>query len=267
MQVLVLIRIVETEIMEDVVILKWNFTPKDYFEDEIHIEHDDYEMIIKDGLVEARISPEVYDKEHKMRDLLHKSLDDRFLGVQLLTHKPYKLSKASMYMLHPDGRKDVTVFPESGVMTMIPGIVDLVVKDKDGNITSDSRRDRVEKKKEFAELAEAYSSDQVASSLLASYKAAVNDPDNELIHLYEIRDALSKLFSGEKQACASLKLSAIEWSRLGQLANSEPLKQGRHRGKSAGELRNATEEELTEARKIARNFVEAYLVYLDESNK
>ena len=253
--------------MEDVVILEWTFTPKDYFEDEIHIERDDYEMIINDGLVEARISPEVYDEEHKMRDSLHKNLDDRFLGVQLLTHRPYKLSKASMYRLHPDGRKDVTVFPESCVMTITAGNVDLVVKDKDGNIISDSRRERVEKKKELAELAETYSSDPVAASLLASYKAAVNDPDNELVHLYEIRDALSKLFSGEKEAHKALKISASEWSRLGQLANSEPLKQGRHRGKSAGGLRDASEEELTETRKIARNFVEAYLVYLDESNK
>jgi len=256
----------ETEIMEDVVILEWTFTPKDYFEDEIRIERSDYEMIIKDGLTEARISPEVYDKEHKMRDSLHQNLNDRFLGVQLLTHRPYTLSKASMFRLHPDGRKDVTVFPESCVMTITAGNVDIVVKDKDGNVVSDSRRDRVEKKKELAELAETYSSDPVAASLLASYKAAVNDPDNELVHLYEIRDALSKLFLGEKQARTLLRLSASEWSRLGQLANSEPLKQGRHRGKNAGELRDATEEELTEARKIARNFVEAYLVYLDESN-
>jgi len=151
-------------------------------------------------------------------------------------------------------------------MTITSGNVDLIVKDKNGSIISDSRRDRIEKKKELAELAEAYSSNPVAESLLSSYKAAVNDPDNELVHLYEIRDALSKLFSGEKQARNALRLKASEWSRLGQLANSEPLKQGRHRGKSAGELRDASEEELTEARKIARSFVESYLVYLDEGN-
>lgn len=253
--------------MEDLVLLEWNFNPKDYFEDEIHIVRDDYEMIIKDGVAEARINPEIYDKEHKMRDSLHQSLNDRFLGVQLLTHKPYKLSKASMHRLHPDGRNDVTVFPEPCVMTMTAGNVDIVVKDKDGRVVSDSRRDRIEKKKELAELAEMYSSDTVAASLLVSYKAAVNDPENELVHLYEIRDALSKLFKGETPARKTLGLSASEWSRLGLLANNEPLKQGRHRGKSAGELRDASEKELVEARNIARNFVEAYLVYLDESNK
>jgi hypothetical protein len=257
----------ESKVMEDVVLLEWTFTPKDYFEDEIRIARDDYQMVIRNGVVEARINPEIYDSEHKMRDALHTSLNDRFLGVQLLTHKPYTLSKASMARIHPDGKRDVTVFPESCVMTMTAGNVDLVVKDKDGNVISDTRRDRIEKKKELAELAELYSSDTVASSLLSSYKSAVNDPENELVHLYEIRDALSKLFKGETPARNALGLSASDWSRLGQLANSEPLKQGRHRGKSAGELRDATENEISEARSIARNFVESYLVYLDANQK
>ncbi len=87
------------EKMDDVVLLEWNFTPKDYFEDKIRIEREDYEMVIKDGAVEARINPDVYDEEHKMRDLLYQSLNYRFLGVQLLTHKPYELSKASMCRL------------------------------------------------------------------------------------------------------------------------------------------------------------------------
>jgi len=229
--------------MEDVVLLEWSFTPKDYFEDEIRIVRDDYEMVIKDGAVEARISPEIYGGEHKMREELHQSLNDRFLGVQLLTHKPFTLSKASMCRIHPDGRRDVTIFPDSCVMTMTVGNVDLVVKDKNGNVIIDSRRDRIEKKKEFAELAELHSSDTVAASLLSSYKSAVNDPENELVHLHEIRDALSKFFKDKKQARDVLGLSASDWSRLGQIANSEPLRQGRHRGKSAGELRDATESE------------------------
>ncbi|MCK5237112.1 MAG: hypothetical protein KAR06_09010 [Deltaproteobacteria bacterium] len=256
----------EPETMEDIVTLKWNFTPKDYFEDEIRIDRDDYEMIIKDGLVEAHINAEVYDKEHKMRDSLHQKLNARFLGVQLLRRRPYTLSKASMYRIHPDGRKDVTVFPEPCVMTMTARNADIVVKDKDGNVVSDSRRDRVEKEKEFAELAERHSSDLDAENLLNSYNAAVNDPNNELVHLYEIRDALSTLFSDGKKARKELGLSVTKWNRLGTLASREPLKQGRHRGQSTGKLRDASEKELTEARDIACDFIEAYWVYLDECN-
>ena len=91
----------------------------------------------------------------------------------------------------------------------------------------------------------------------------MNDANNELVHLYEIRDALSRRFGGESPACQVLHISSTDWSRLGQLANSEPLRQGRHRGKNLGILRNATDAELTEARNIGRQFVEAYLEFLD----
>jgi hypothetical protein len=202
-----------------------------------------------------------------MRDELHEGLNDRFLAVQLLSHKPYKLSKPSMYRLHRDGRKDVTVFPESCVVTISGGTADFVVKDKDGNVISDSRKERVERKIELADLATTWRpKDPVAASLLSSYNAAVNDPDNELVHLHEIRDALKKRFGGEREAQTELGISGTQWSRLGRLANREPLRQGRHRGKSAGALRDATGAELKEARTIARILVERYLQYLERES-
>ena len=247
--------------MEDVVFLEWNFTPKDYFEDEIRIVRKDYEMLIMEGKVEVRINPKFHNNAHKIRDDLHQRLNAMFLGVQLKTHKPYDLPKSTICSLYPDGRKHFKIFIED--CTKVGENLDLVQKDENGIVIYDSRRDRIEKKKKLAESAEKYSSDPVATFLLASYNSAVNDPGNELVRLYEIRDALSKKFGGNTQACKALGLSASEWSRLGQLANNEPLRQGRHRGKSAGELRNAREDEIVEARKIARRFVEAYFVHLD----
>ena len=251
--------------MDDIVLLEWTFKPADYFEEDINLNRDDYEVIISSGIIEARVNPEKYDAEHNVRDVIHADLNDRFLGVQLLTHKPYELSKSSMQRIHPDGRKDVTVFPEAAQVTISVCNVDLVVRDPEGNIVGDTRRDRIEKKNRLAELAEKYSrKDEIAGTLLGSYSAAVGDPNNELVHLYEIRDALSKYFGSETEACEELGLSRKSWSRLGKLSNNEPLNQGRHRGKGAGELRDATEEELQEARKISRCFIEAYLVYLDK---
>lgn len=217
--------------MEDVVLLTWRFTPKDYFEDEIRIVRDDYEMVIKDGEVEARINPELHENDRKMREEFHRSLNVRFLGVQILTHKKFALSKPSMCRIHPDGRRVPTIFPETAITQVVVGNVDLVEKDKNGNVVGDSRRDRIERKKNFAELVELHSSDPIVVSLLSSYRAAVHDPEDELIHLYEIRDALSFHFIGEKKAREALGLSKSDWSRLGQLANSEPSNQGRHRVK------------------------------------
>ena len=247
--------------MEDVVFLEWNFTPKDYFEDEMRIVREDYEMIIMEGKVEVRINPKFHNDVHKMRDDLHQRLNARFLGVQLLTHKPYDLSKSTICRLDPDGRKHFKIFIEDCIK--LEDNLDLVHKDKNGIVIYDSRRDRIEKKKKLAELALTHSSDPTAAFSLEAYNAAVNDPGNELTHLYDIRDALSKKFGGERYACKALGLSTSEWSRLGKLANNEPLREGRHRGKYAGELRNTRNDEIVEARKIASKFVIAYLVYLE----
>jgi hypothetical protein len=249
---------------ENIVVLEWRFSPPDYFEEPIQIKRDDYVMTISSGTVEARIKPEIYDKDQSMRDKLHSSLNDRFLGVQLFSHKPYELSKASMYRLHPDGRKDITIFPESLVLTMSMGEPDIIVKDKDGNVISDSKHERIQKKQKLAELAEKYrQKDPVVASVLRSYNGAVKDPDNELVHLYDIRDAIKKKFGGESAARSALGIIRKQWSRLGELADDMPIKQGRHRGKHPGVLRDATEGELKEARSIARNLVEVYLDYLE----
>ena len=253
--------------MEDIVVLEWKFSPPDYFEEPIHIKRDDYVMTIGNGTVEARIRPEIYDKDQSMRDRLHNALNDRFLGVQLVSHKPYRTVQGfdvSFASRWPQRHHNIC---RAWCYTMSMGEPDIIVKDKDGNVISDSRKERVQKKRKLAELVEKYrQKDSFVASLLNSYNEAVNDPNNELVHLYEIRDAIAKKFGGESTARSTLGITGIQWSRLGKLANDEPLKQGRHRGKSPGVLRDATERELKEAYGIARNLVEAYLDYLESLN-
>jgi hypothetical protein len=254
--------------MEDIVVLEWTYSPSDYFEETIHITHDKYEINIDGGKVQARIKPENYDKDHKMRDVLHDNLNARFLGAQLFTHRAYELSKASMYQLHSDGRKDYTLFAESCVMEMSLRTVDLIVKDKDGNVISDSRRERIEAKNRLSELTGKWcDKDPLVDYLLNIYSMSIKEPNNELVHLYEIREALSKRFAVEDAARKAIGVSNNKWRRLRQLANDENLRQGRHRGKSLGALRDATEEELKEARNIARNLVESYLEYLERQDQ
>jgi hypothetical protein len=97
----------------------------------------------------------------------------------------------------------------------------------------------------------------VIKGMVDSYNTAINDPKNELIHLFEIPDAAKKHFGRGVTACAALNFKLNDWNRLSKLANYEPLEQGRHRGTHHGALRPATEEELVEARTIARRIVEA----------
>lgn len=250
--------------MDDLVVLDWTFTPPDYFEEIIVIKRNMYTMTIDNGKVEARIGPTIYDKEPNMRNILHDELNDRFLGVQLMTYKAYTLSKASMHRLHSDGRKDITIFSELFVNpnTFFP--FDIVTNDKDGNVVSDSRKDRIDKKKKFAELVVKYrSQDKVLESLLMSYETAINDPDNEFVHLFEIREALTTRFGNENNVRKALSINEKKFSGFRRLCNNKNLKQGRHRGQNNGILRDANEEELKTARDFAKLMIEAYINYLE----
>jgi hypothetical protein len=248
------------------VVLEWRFTPPDYFEQAITVSRDDYVMTVDNGKAAATINAAVFDADPSMRDTLHGALNARFLAVQLLSHSPFELSPPTMVRLHEDGRRDICVELKGEELRITGGSVDFQVTDQHGNIVSDSRRDRIDRKRSLAELVSTHHRDDLLTALLTSHRNSVRDPDNELVHLYEIRDALSTKFGGEKDTRTALGVSASDWSRLGQLCNDEPLRQGRHRGKSGATLRDATHSELDEARTIARSMIENYLRRLDASS-
>jgi len=250
--------------MGAVVLLEWKFSPSDYFEEPIEISRQDYTMSIADGQVQAKINSAIFEADPDMRHRLHDALNDRLLGVQLFTHRAYELSHSTKTRVHPDGRRDTFIEPEPARIVFSAGTADIQIKDKDGNVIADSKRDRIETKRSLAELISTHRpTDSLLASLLKSQAAAIRDPNNELVHLYEIRDALSAKFGGESATRTALGISSTPWSRFGQLCNNEPLRQGRHRGRTGGVLRDATEVELTEAQGIARAMIEAYLRHLE----
>lgn len=249
--------------MSAVVVLEWKFSPPDYFEEPIEISRQDYTMTITDGQVQAKMDSAIFEADPDMRQRLHDALNDRFLGVQLFTHCAYELSRSTKTRVHPDGRRDIFIEPETGRIVISGGTPDIQIKDKDGNVILDTKRERIETKKSLADLISAHRPiDSLLASLLKSQAAAVRDPNNELVHLYEIRDALSAKFGGENATRTALSIGSTQWSRFGQLCNNEPLRQGRHRGKTGGVLRDATEAELAEARGIARAMIQGYLWHL-----
>jgi hypothetical protein len=122
--------------MSAVVQLEWTFSPPDYFEEPIKISRHDYAMTIANGKVQAKIDCGVYDADPSMRRRLDDRLNDRFLGVQLLTHRTYELSKSTMTRVHPDGRKDIFIELEPARMVLSGGTLDIRVTDRDGNVCS-----------------------------------------------------------------------------------------------------------------------------------
>lgn len=250
------------------VLLEWTYSPRDFFESAIEIARSDYTVDIAAGAVSARLPASAFDADEGIRQRLHESLVDRMRGIQLLTRKPFQLSKPRLTRIDPDGRRHIFVELEGAVLTLTGGLVDITVTDATGKVVRDSKQERIQKKASLADLVAKYSSgDALLKSMLKSYETSTSDANNELVHLYEIRESLSTAFGGETKARTALAISKGDWSRLGQLCNDEPLRQGRHRGKKFASLRDATETELSEVRDIARKMIEGYLHFRDGGGK
>ena len=84
------------------------------------------------------------------------------------------------------------------------------------------------------------------------------------MHLFEIWETLKRKFgSDEENTLTALKISENQRKTFGNIANDLPIRQGRHRGRHSGQLRDATKEELEKARKIAQLMIENYFAYLE----
>ncbi len=246
------------------ILLEWRYTPSSYLEEPISILFDGGTLKIQKGSALATIDPQTYQADETMRERLTGKIESRLRAVQIMTHKKFELSKASRTDIRGDGKKHHYLEVDSLVQVSTMGSVDVVVKDKDGNIVSDTKRERLDRQEWYAALIEKFrSSDAILGQMLQSYQASVSDPDNELVYLYEVRDSLATKFGSKKSAITQLNISSKQWDVIGELANHTPLKQGRHRGKSVGELRNAEVSELEHARKAVVLLVEKYLEYLD----
>jgi hypothetical protein len=242
--------------------LEWTFGPSDYFEVPIRVDRNDYTLDIGSGVIKAVLSADTFDADQSIRERVHDSILDRMYGIQLLTHRSFELSKPRVTRVRQDGSRDIFVQLEGSTITVSGGTVDLTVTDSNARVLRDTKCERLERRASLAELISQYrASDKLLRALLASYDASTRDPSNELVHLYEIRESLAAFFGGVAQAQDALDLAASQWCRLGALCNNEPVRQGRHRGKTIGALRDASEGELSEARGIARSMIESYLSY------
>jgi hypothetical protein len=249
--------------MSSIVVLEWRFSPSDYFEPRNEIKQNEHTIIVVNDKAQVSIDSEVYDANPSIREVLHKALNVQFFGVMLYTHKPYELStRPSMTTVHPDGSKDVEI--SANIRSVSSAKAYLTVINKDGIVVVDAKQDLINKAESLADLYNKHQTDEFFMSLFRSYEASVRDQKDELVHLYEIRDALHSKFGNDKTALSALKFPKKDWDNFGKLCN-QPLKQGRHRGKKYEALRDATTAELSDARRIALAMIEAYDHYIDRS--
>jgi hypothetical protein len=247
---------------EETVEINWVYTPADFFEEPILWASRGCTIEIEGGRVIARMSAVLFDATPGLQFLIRQDFGAYFLGAQLNRLKVFEIHGGAVSRLWPDGRRDTTVAVRCLDVVMLSDQVDLVQMDSTGRIVGDTRRDRIEATIKLAQLSVRHASDSTVRRMLEIFDAATRYPGNELVYLYEVWDALQTRFQRNRRIMEALGISRRDRSRLTTLANTEPLNQGRHRGQFDA-LRDATTDELAEARRIAKKMIEKFLLYLD----
>lgn len=245
--------------------IEWPYRPHDFFESGYRLRSGEFDLVADAGRVVITLNTPQDPLPDQLRDRLHSDVEGLFLLRQLQVHRKFELENPRVYQHHTGGRRSVAVSVGGNMSVgLISGHVDVVVRDAEGNIRRDTKAERIrEHTRSLHILLPKVRTSSALRSMLASYRAATNDPDNELVHLYEIRDALVKHYGTEREARSHLGISKAEWQRLGFLANKEPLKEGRHRGAHPSALRPASAVELSEARGTVRRWITAFATGLN----
>lgn len=241
--------------------LRWEYTLKNLFEDRLATEFDGYPITLDDGAVLATLPMVAGDTRSPLRKAVEFYVESIFLGVQVAAHTECQLGRPSASTLNDEGSRGYILECETGVARVKGGCVDLSYTRSDGTVV-DTRRERIDRKHRLSLAAASYGSDEALARMLRSYRVAISDKDDELIHLYEVRDSLLSVFGSKPKALRKLGTTERAWNRLGELCNVLPLRQGRHRGCVGQPIRSASDEELEEARSLAASFIESYLQHL-----
>ncbi len=239
--------------------IEWTYEPREFFEEEIALNFSGGLIAISQGKAPGEFDASRYDEGDVFRTEAHNFVESAFLAQQVQNHLAFTLAQPAIAREHADGRRDVSIFVNSVVMVMTVGTLDIVVRDASGKVTADSKAERLEKQSQFRTDVNRISPTDVAlRRMLQSFRNAIRDSDNMLIHLYEIRETLVTEFSGEKYARQSVNVSSTDWRKFGRLANNEPLLEGRHRGKHAA-LSKITPEEAAWALNFSQRLMEGYV--------
>jgi hypothetical protein len=244
--------------MPDRTELEWMYQPVGRFEAAYRYANTEYDLVVENGRVVATLTIPQNPVAEDLAGRIEAHVTSIFLVRQLQVHRTSALQGPRVYQ-HEGGRKNVAIRVGSVLSAEAVGQPDIVLRDPAGNIVRDTRAERIAAHTSLLDsIAPKLARSAVLQGLFMSYSRSVSDPSNELVHLYEIRDALSQHYGGGRKARAALNINRTEWQRLGVLANVEPLEQGRHRGKDIGGHRAASSGELDEARSIVRNWIIAF---------
>lgn len=249
------------------IILEWKYDPKSYFESDIVFDDNELRMRMFDGSVKLELLNYNSDFEPD-HEKYNSFVESYFIAEMIGKRTYYDLKIGAIVIEDNDGLKEEILIPWIVTHNMsFSAKVRVIKNDKDGNILYDSEE---EEKKKLLELLKniqnVYDKDEVVPHIIKSFKNSILFPDDELVYLYEIIDAIQTYFKSKSKALHELKISKANWSELGKICNKLPLKQGRHRGQMIGTIKDSSAFELETARSISKKIIHTFIDYLNRKN-
>jgi hypothetical protein len=230
---------------------QWEYQPHDFLEAPTTVPLPEGHLSIDAGRATLTLDVPTDPAPSSLKASVDETVSLVFKIRQLATHRPFTLQGPRIVQHQADGR---IMIIGVGLVDVAFARDDIVVKDRAGIVVLDTKAQRIADETAFLlSFTPKVTRSPVLRAMVKSYGQAVQDQDNELVHLYEVREAAKPL----RKKLSPLGITARDWSTLGRLADDEPLRQGRHRGRHATRLRDATAKELAACRSIARRIIEA----------
>ncbi|WP_116611317.1 MULTISPECIES: hypothetical protein [Paraburkholderia] len=154
------------------------------------------------------------------------------------------------------------------------GVLNVRVKDADGNVVFDAKEAEAEQARQALQDAKdelritstsfvKHLGDDYFRRAWESFSLAFGADEHAINHLYDVRDAVTEKFGKEELARQALNLTKAEWSNFGKIFNDGAVEGGRHNGKHPAPLRPMTKEQRTQVISFARAMLFAYGRYLE----
>ena len=272
----------------DSVTLEWTYEPPDYLEvvyseEEVTLPYKKLGIKFSKGKATVNFSPkvfpEVFPKDGDIKnalDSLSKDLTQyiktllisvQLHEVQLYEPKPFSLNEIpSRTIKEKEGitHKYTSVkFSFSPVKMKVNARVESSLSEEERIVRQEKINKRINET--HALLDEHLKQDITLFKMLRGMREALENPKYELVHLYEIVDAIKMRFP--KKEKEKLGIDDRDWGKVEEVCNSR--KEGRHGGLEREASEPATSEEKKKVRQITRKFIKLYLRYLEKlsSNK
>ena len=241
--------------------LSWSYHPPDFFEGPYERTDRKASLQIDVGRAVVTVSggEPPPDVEQRLLAWVRHTLQIR--GLQ--KGRTFELNQQPNVVEFRGSSRNVILRAGVGSFAITGGNLDVVQTDASGKTVVDTKAQRLKLQREdLDDLSAKAQAEPALGTMLESFSTALNEPDSEFVRLYQIRDALAKRFGSERDAKEALGISTSDWKFYGQMANDEPVVEGRHRGKSLGPLRNATPDERARMRALAEDWIRRFAATL-----